>query len=579
MKHYLKDYVNEWEDQLNVPLMTKSADAPLVDYIIDAWKSLEVVPQIEFSEFQYTEKESEIDINKHLFKRDKKKKKKDRYDIKFIDDDRVGKLTVKLNVTMLETNPTTGEASYQVYPIKKSMLIPLQDDDGYFTIRGKKYYMIFQLLEKSTYTSSSSVTLKSLMPIAVKRNIVEGLDSEGLTHQLPVYSVFVFRKEIPILLFYMSKGAKFTIDYLHMNNVVRFLQKEPTDDLLHDKNLYFQLSSKCVLEVDRDLFYKYPYVQSIVGGYVKICNNRTTMDMLEDPKVWIKKISSNNYEKGLGILKYFGRLLDNTTKKVLKVPEYYKSDIYALLRWIMEHFNELRLKDNCDLSNKRLRCNEYIASLLTKEFSKRLNRIISLGNKATIDNIKEIFKFPGDILIQKMHTSGILRFDDNVNDMTFWSKFKYTSKGPHSLGGHNANNIGIKYRDLHPSMLGQIDVLVCGNSDPGLSGLLSPYAKIDGLYFDPQPEPDNFYYDLIKDLDEKFKGSNIKYIKCEFDNAEDFYKALSDMEKINDKITINATSREGKYDMIINEEGDMDDLTKPQTIALAKKKLKKTKIE
>lgn len=264
------------------------------------------------------------------------------------------------------------------------------------------------------------------MPIAVKRNIVEGLDSEGLTHQLPVYSVFVFRKEIPILLFYMSKGAKFTIDYLHMNNVVRFLPKEPTDELLHDKNLYFQLSSKCVLEVDRELFYKYPYVQSIVGGYVKICNNRTTMDMLEDPKVWIKKISSNNYEKGLGILKYFGRLLDNTTKKVLKVPEYYKSDIYALLRWIMEHFNELRLKDNCDLSNKRLRCNEYIASLLTKEFSKRLNRIISLGNKATIDNIKEIFKFPGDILIQKMHTSGILRFDDNVNDMTFWSKFKYT---------------------------------------------------------------------------------------------------------------------------------------------------------
>lgn len=142
MKHYLKDYVNEWEDQLNVPLMTKSADAPLVDYIIDAWKSLEVVPQIEFSEFQYTEKESEIDINKHLFKRDKKKKKKDRYDIKFIDDDRVGKLTVKLNVTMLETNPTTGESSYQVYPIKKSMLIPLQDDDGYFTIKGKKYYMI-----------------------------------------------------------------------------------------------------------------------------------------------------------------------------------------------------------------------------------------------------------------------------------------------------------------------------------------------------------------------------------------------------------------------------------------------------
>ena len=82
-----------------------------------------------------------------------------------------------------------------------------------------------------------------------------------------------------------------------------------------------------------------------------------------------------------------------TTKKVLKIPEYHSKDIYALLRWMMEEFNELRLKDNLDLGNKRLRCNEYISSLLTKEFSKRLNRIISMGDKCTIDNIKELFRF------------------------------------------------------------------------------------------------------------------------------------------------------------------------------------------
>ena len=56
----------------------------------------------------------------------------------------------------------------------------------------------------------------------------------------------------------------------------------------------------------------------------------------------------------------------------------------------MQEFNDLRMKDNCDLENKRLRCNEYIASLLTKEFSRRLNRIISMGEKVTIDNIKEL---------------------------------------------------------------------------------------------------------------------------------------------------------------------------------------------
>lgn len=142
MKEGLKCYLSEYEDQLNIPLMTKSADAPLVEYIVDAWKSLEVVQQIKFDGYEYTEKESEIDINKHIFKREKKKRKKDRFDVKFISDDRCGKLTVHMTITMLEKNPTTGESTYQVYPIKKSMLVPLQAEDGSFYIKGKKYYMI-----------------------------------------------------------------------------------------------------------------------------------------------------------------------------------------------------------------------------------------------------------------------------------------------------------------------------------------------------------------------------------------------------------------------------------------------------
>ena len=49
--------------------------------------------------------------------------------------------------------------------------------------------------------------------------------------------------------------------------------------------------------------------------------------------------------------------------------------------------------------NKRLRANEYIASLFTKELSKRLNRIISLGDKANIANIHELVKqFPYTVM-------------------------------------------------------------------------------------------------------------------------------------------------------------------------------------
>ena len=162
MKQSLQGYVNKWEDRLNLDLMYKNNDEPLVDYIVEAWKSLEVVPNIKFISYTYTEKESEIDINKHIFKREKKKKKKDRHLVKDIYDTRCGLLTINLEITMLEKDMETGEKKYAVYPIKKAMLIPLMDKDGCYTIKGKKFYLLYQMLEKSSYTSSSAVTLKSL---------------------------------------------------------------------------------------------------------------------------------------------------------------------------------------------------------------------------------------------------------------------------------------------------------------------------------------------------------------------------------------------------------------------------------
>ena len=66
-----------------------------------------------------------------------------------------------------------------------------------------------------------------------------------------------------------------------------------------------------------------------------------------------------------------------------------------------------------------------------------------------------------------MHVSGVLRFNECINDMSFFNRFKWTSKGPHSLGRKNSNNISARYRGVHPSFIGQFDLLTCGNSDPG----------------------------------------------------------------------------------------------------------------
>jgi hypothetical protein len=116
------------------------------------------------------------------------------------------------------------------------------------------------------------------------------------------------------------------------------------------ERIYFGLSSKCFMEVDKELFNKYQYIQSIVGAFEVVTSSRTSIEQLYDTSNWIKKIANPaNYDKGLSILKYVGRLLDITTQKILKVPDYYNEDIYSILKWLMQHFNELRLKDNCDL--------------------------------------------------------------------------------------------------------------------------------------------------------------------------------------------------------------------------------------
>ena len=325
----LKHYSSEFEPVLNQGLMDKTADAPLVDFVVDSWKSLEVVKNIKIVGWEFTDKESEIDVNKYIFKREKKKKKKERFDYKFVADDRFGKLTVHIQITLKEKNPTTGEVFEHIYPIKKDMLVPLQDEEGYYYIHGKKYYLIYQLVEKSTYTSSHAITLKSLMPIAVKRGIVEDtaitnnnftdeemndsseefIDVNGLHYTLPFYNVFVFKKEIPVILFYLKDGFVSAMDFLGVSGAINLVEKIPHDE---KDNIYFEISrNRCYLEVNKTLFHKHTYLQSIVGGILHVSTVRNTIDSFEKPEVWIKKLSAtNNLEKGYDILNFFGRLLD-----------------------------------------------------------------------------------------------------------------------------------------------------------------------------------------------------------------------------------------------------------------------------
>ena len=178
--------------------------------------------------------------------------------------------------------------------------------------------------------------------------------------------------------------------------------------------------------VNRQMFDDFIYVRSVVGGILHNTTNRHTMDMIDDTTIWLKKLGTNNADKGKSLLERSGRLLDETTGRILRLDLYHKQNVLTLTRWMTQEYNDLRAKDNMDLTQKRLRSVEILSALFTFSLSIRANHLMGLGKRATIDNYRDLFSFPGDIMLQLISSSGVQRYNDIVNDLDFLSKFKYT---------------------------------------------------------------------------------------------------------------------------------------------------------
>lgn len=133
----------------------------------------------------------------------------------------------------------------------------------------------------------------------------------------------------------------------------------------------------------------------------------------------------------------------------------------------------------------------------------------------------------------------------------------------HSLGNKNSNSISARYRGLHHSYIGHIDLTVCGNSDPGTSGVLTPYGKMDGLYFDGSPEPNDFTWIFHQAVTAVAKEQGIHLITLDFDNQEDYYNALNELQGFTDSnVRVSTSSKADDRSIIIEPAVDLDDRRK-----------------
>lgn len=100
---------------------------------------------------------------------------------------------------------------------------------------------------------------------------------------------------------------------------------------------------------------------------------------------------------------------------------------------------------------------------------------------------------------------------------------------------------------------------ITGNSDPGTSGILSPFSKISGLYFNDENEPDNFMFEFKKDIERILAGKGIEYIDIKVDNKEDYFKIMNNLSTFNNEKIRMFWRTEDNYNMTLSTVEEVED--------------------
>ena len=537
MYKMLADYTRTYDERLNLPLINREYDKELYLYVYEAIKSLEVFDCIKIKGFRYTDRENDIKLGEYVKSRkiDNKKIKEDPVQIMYINENRLGELKVYYEIS-IDVENKEGVMETFTGNYVKSILIPLKDENGYYTLKGKKYILMYQLVDSTTYATSNSVVLKSIMPIPLKRKTKSIRDIDKNVYNVPIYTTRVFKNEINMMLLFFAKmGLKTSLRYFGVQDVIDFVDTDNYE--INDEFMYFKVSQKITIKVNRWVFDNSLEVKSIVGMIMEIISNRTLLEEIFERNFWLEKLGNHQNisqpafkrAKAESLLQSVDRMIDMTTKRVLNIAPINKDSMYGALRWMFFNYNELKSKKIMDITNKRLRDNEYIASLLTQTLSNKLYRAMKKVKKRqsqNLETLKEIFSFKGDILISELYNSGLFKYDDLVNDMDFFNKLKYTIKGPNSQGGSTGKTIATCQRGIDPSFIGRVDLNVVGNSDPGSTGVLTPFIKTNGLFISDKKEPESKQFELLKSIEEALKNEN-NIENCGIETYDDYSNIIN----------------------------------------------------
>lgn len=381
----------------------------------------------------------------------------------------------------------------------------------YFRISGNIYSAMYQIVDGSTYNNSTSnskkhnITLKCMfMPIRLNRILTSIQSTKGEDIKTISYISRVFNKSLAVMKYILAKyGLYEGMKYMKIPDIS--ITKYDIDDEYY---YTFQKNDNIFINVPKVLFDGDHVVQSLIITIYKSITKNTTYEELFQNEFWLKSLGGefNNYsvEKGLSVLDSLEGLYDIKIKEDLRLKPERKKNIYDILMWMFREFSNLKIKDNLDISTKKIRCAEYIASLYAMKISKGIYRILDKKG-VQIESIRKAVYSDPMYLLGAISKCKLINYNNAVNDMDALVVLKCTYKGPSGLGEQNGTSIPLIYRSVHQSHLGRTDLDASSANDPGLSGSLCPLVKLYDSSFSDYQEPD-FWEDEFAELTKTYKA-------------------------------------------------------------------------
>ena len=512
MTDFLAQYCEKNRKRINPDLFKRTFDKPLVEYIIDTCRNLEVIPGITLDSYEFITDQTKIrtTINKKN-KRDPK-----------IKNNRCLERLSSPNRSLYDLLVLhyRVEAKGQVAYVTRKMRVPKEVKGRYYLRNGKMVLPLIQIVDNSTFAKQGGTKKKkdnvlnfktTLYPIKVYTTPMKIKFTNGTAFPVPVFRIDLFMKVTnPLYYFLANYGMEDTIEMFNLEKIMCVVN-EPINP---DKYLYLKVNEGVYLEVLEKGFYAHEFVGKFVGTLLDTMmtdKQKITLEDVYDKDYWLGRLAEvfskkRSVNKGERVLISFNKIMDPYSKKRLTLKKYQRRNTFTIMKWMLTNYEELLKKDSNDLRTKRMRANEIQAYFFDSYITKNVNSLLNTDNPSFERYMRLFNAINEDTIFKASHATGskssstsMFRYE-RYNDFDAIELARYTLKGPTGLNG-GKKKTNIRYRDIYPSHLGRYDVNVCSSSDQGLTGYLCANVKFDkNGYFDPDNGEPNVYDPVIDEI-------------------------------------------------------------------------------